>query len=271
LNPEVSITFARLRTAEMRPILLPAGNASAWTGPTGNNTYLLPGRIPTLIDAGVGNPEHVEAIARELGGHSLALVLLTHGHVDHVSGVPALRARWPDVRIRQFGIGDEPLTPDERIAAGDSALTVVYTPGHAPDHCCFQEGDEIFCGDLARIGGTVVIPASKGGDLKQYLESLRRIRALAPRRLLPGHGPIVDDPSGLIDQYLEHRAARERQVIEAIQNGFVTTDRIVARIYEGLPAELLPAAVESVLAHLIKLEADGMVRRAGDRWLRVRV
>ncbi len=38
----------------MTHILLPAHNASTWTGPTGNNTYLLPGRIPTLIDAGVG-------------------------------------------------------------------------------------------------------------------------------------------------------------------------------------------------------------------------
>ncbi len=247
--------------------MLPAGNASAWTGPTGNNTYLLKGRVPTLIDAGVGNPEHVDAINRELAGRPLALVLITHGHVDHVSGAPALQARWPQVRIRQFGVGDEPLKPGERIEAGDSALTVVYTPGHAPDHCCFQSGDEMFCGDLARIGGTVVIPATKGGDLKQYLDSLRRIRELAPRRLLPGHGPVIDDPSGLIDQYLEHRAARERQVLEALQDGLAAPDEIVARIYAGLPAELVPAAVESVLAHLIKLEADGGARRVGDRWL----
>ena len=45
------------------PLLVPAGNASAWTGPTGNNTWLLPGRVPALIDAGVGSPDHVDALA----------------------------------------------------------------------------------------------------------------------------------------------------------------------------------------------------------------
>ena len=94
----------------MSHILLPAHNASTWTGPTGNNTYLLPGRVPTLIDAGVGKPEHVDAVAHALGGRPLALVLITHGHSDHVNGVPALVARWPDVRVRQFGAGNEPNT-----------------------------------------------------------------------------------------------------------------------------------------------------------------
>ena len=77
----------------MQHILLPANNASTWTGPTGNNTWLLPGRTPTLIDAGVGNPEHIEAIAQALDGRPLALVLITHGHSDHLNGVPAITAR----------------------------------------------------------------------------------------------------------------------------------------------------------------------------------
>ena len=108
-----------------------------------------------------------------------------------------------------------------RSRAGSTTLTALHTPGHAPDHFCFLDvatGD-VYCGDLARRGGTIVVPASAGGDLAQYLASLRRIRALQPRRLLPGHGPIVLDPAALIDDYLQHRAEREAQVLDAAATG----------------------------------------------------
>jgi glyoxylase-like metal-dependent hydrolase (beta-lactamase superfamily II) len=249
-----------------RAILLPAGNASAWTGPTGNNTYLLPGRTPTLIDAGVGKQEHLDAIARALEGRDLALVLVTHGHSDHVSGLPAISARWPGVLIRQFGTASKPLQADETIEAGDDLLIVRYTPGHAPDHCCFQAGDEMFCGDLVRLGGTIVIPGSRGGNLIEYLASLRRIRSLQPRVLLPGHGPAIADPAALIDGYLRHRAEREQQVVEALESGCVTPEQIVRRIYADLSSELTLAARESVLAHLIKLQQEGRARERDGTW-----
>lgn len=248
-------------------ILLRAGNASSWTGPTGNNTWLLPGHTPTLIDAGVGTPEHIESIARALQGAALGSVLITHGHPDHAAGAPALAARWPGVRIRQFGSGADPLVDREQIAAGDLALVVMHTPGHATDHCCFVAEDDVFCGDLVRLGGTVVIPASHGGDLVQYLESLARVRGLHPRRLLPGHGPIIDDPAAIIDQYLRHRAERETQVIDALKVGCRTPQQIVMRLYVGLAPELMPAAAESVMAHLIKLSKEGKAIRKNEEWI----
>jgi glyoxylase-like metal-dependent hydrolase (beta-lactamase superfamily II) len=248
------------------PILLSAGNPSAWTGSTGNNTYLLLGAIPTLIDAGVGNPSHLDAVARALEGRDLALVLITHGHPDHASGAPAIAARWPTVRIRQFGTGLTPILSDETIHAGDSVVQAIHTPGHAPDHCCFLMADDLFCGDLARSGGTIVIPGSRGGSLGQYLDSLRRVRALRPRRLLPGHGPAIDDPAAVIDEYLRHRAKREAQIVAALSAGCDTPERIVLRVYDGLRTELVPAALESVLAHLIKLREDGKALEDRGRW-----
>jgi endoribonuclease LACTB2 len=250
----------------MPHILLPAYNASTWTGPTGNNTYLLPGRVPTLIDAGVGKPEHLDDLARALDGRALALVLITHGHSDHINGVPAILERWPQADIRRFGSGERPIGDGEAIEAGDGAVTAIYTPGHAPDHCCFADGGEMFCGDLIRSGGTIVIPANRGGDLTQYLASLRRVQEVRPRRLLPGHGPAIEDPAKAIDGYLRHRADREAQIVHALDKGVDTPEGIAAALYPGLAPELARAAVESVLAHLIKLNVEGRAMEAGGRW-----
>ena len=232
------------------PILIRAGNASEWTGPTGNNTWLLPGREPALVDAGTGQPEHVDAVHDALAGVPLARVLITHWHPDHVSGLPALRERW-----RKLVVVEAAGPP---VPAGDGVLEIIPTPGHAPDHLCFydREAGDLYCGDLARRGGTIVIPARKGGDLRAYLASLQRIKDLAPRRLLPGHGPIVDDPIALIDEYLAHRAQREQQILQAMLEGARTVAEIVRRVYPALPASLSDAAADSVRAHLAKLRDD---------------
>ena len=237
-------------------MLIPAGNPSLWTGPTGTNTYLLTGRVPAIIDAGVGHDRHLTAVETALEGRQLELVLLTHAHVDHASGVPALIARWPAVVVRPSSI---PLMDGESIAAGDGSLIALFTPGHSPDHFCFvDEGRrDVYCGDLLRAGGTVVIPASRGGDLGAYLDSLERLRDLRPRRLLPGHGPIIEDPESLITEYLTHRAQREVQVREALRRGRRTPADMVPDVYGRLPEALVAAAADSILAHLRKLEEEG--------------
>jgi glyoxylase-like metal-dependent hydrolase (beta-lactamase superfamily II) len=244
--------------------LIPAGNASEWTGPTGNNTWLLRGREPALVDAGVGLAVHVDAVAAGLEGAGLARILITHDHPDHVTGVPALLARWPQaIIVSQYGISmsnrQELAADATSIPAGDGVLRAIATPGHSPDHLCFFEetSGDLFCGDLVRRGGTVVIPASKGGSLRQYLASLERLRALAPRRLLPGHGPAIDDPVAIIDEYIAHRQERERQVLEAYLAGARTPEEIVERVYDGLSDGLRRAAADTVTAHLNKLREEG--------------
>lgn len=222
--------------------------------------------MPTLVDAGVGKPEHLDDVARELGGKRLALVLITHGHPDHAGGVPAIVSRWPGVRVRQFASGDQPIADNDAIEAGDGTLTAVYTPGHSPDHCCFVDGADVFCGDLARAGGTIVIPAGRGGDLTQYLASLQRIRGLHPQRLFPGHGPVIDDPESIIDGYVRHRAQRDRQILSVLKDGPAVPEEISTKVYGTLAPELTRAAAETVLAHLIKLSRDGRVAERDGRW-----
>ncbi len=243
----------------MAAVLVAAANASEWTGPTGNNTWLIPGHEPTLIDAGVGRRAHLDAIADRLTGRPLRRVLITHGHPDHVLGLGDLRDRWPGLDVfPPSGDGSLP----ETVRAGDGTLEVVPTPGHAPDHLCFfdRASGDLYCGDLARAGGTIVIPGRRGGDMRAYLASLRRVRDLRPRRLLPGHGPIVDDPLALIDEYLAHRAERQRQIVAAMRQGAATPEQIVAVVYPHLAPGLQGAAIETVEAHLAAMNGDGQER-----------
>jgi glyoxylase-like metal-dependent hydrolase (beta-lactamase superfamily II) len=244
-------------------LLLRANNPSPWTGPTGNNTYLLMGATPALVDAGVGSPEHLAAIAAALGGTALDRVLLTHNHPDHAGGLPAIASRWPAVRCFRFGD-----LPEDAIEAGDTLLRPVPTPGHSPDHMCYfdSQSRDLYCGDLIRSGGSIVIPASKGGNLRHYLDSLSRVRNLSPVRLLPGHGPFIDDPIAAIDAYVQHRVEREEQVIAALAAGARSPEEIAGSIYGALPPPLIAAAADTVLSHLIKLHDEGRAFVADDGW-----
>jgi glyoxylase-like metal-dependent hydrolase (beta-lactamase superfamily II) len=144
---------------------------------------------------------------------------------------------------------------------------VLLTPGHSPDHLTLWHADSrtLLVGDMLVQGSTVVIPASHGGSLSEYLKSLERMKQLNPVRALPAHGPVIEDPLALIDHYVKHRAQREAQIVERLSNAS-TVESITSAIYPSVTLELVPMARESVLAHLQKLETDGRVARDGDRW-----
>ena len=246
----------------------------------GNWTWVIPGRVPTLIDAGTGEASHLSALDDALAGAVLAQVLVTHAHTDHASGAPAVAGRFPGARFRKmlwperdarWPVPYEPLIDGQQVDAGDSVLVAVHTPGHAPDHLSFWHADTrtLFCGDLAVKGTTVWIPANLQGDLAAYLASLDRVLALAPERLLPAHGPIIEDPQKVLRGYIEHRREREQQILDALARGDDTPDRIVARVYRGVKAELIPMAREGVVAHLVKLEREGHARQSDGSWSRV--
>ena len=260
----------------MIPVPLHARNPGPMTG-DGNWTWLIPGSMPTLIDAGVGVKEHLEAIDSALGGTHLAQVLVTHGHSDHASGAAAIAGRVPRARFfkkpwpgrdERWNVKWSPLCDGDLVEAGDTVITTVETPGHAPDHVCFwhPESRTLFGGDLAIEGTTVWIPSSLDGDLRAYLASLERVLALDPARILPAHGPVIENPRALLRAYVDHRLKREEQVMDALRSGDTTPDAIAGRIYIRLRADLKARAVETVTSHLKKLEQDGRARRSELAW-----
>jgi glyoxylase-like metal-dependent hydrolase (beta-lactamase superfamily II) len=261
------------------PILLPAHNPSPMTG-SGNNTYLVASLgEAVLVDAGVGEHRHVADLGTALGdlGARLACVAVTHGHRDHAAGAPAIAAAHPSSTFakypwpgedEQYGIRWQSIDEGDTIAVGGETLVVLRTPGHSPDHLAFwhEPSSALFTGDLLIAGSSVMIHASRGGDLADYMASLERLLVLSPRVLYPAHGPRIDDPASVLTAYLAHRRMRERQIVDALRAGSETVDAIAAAIYDGLAPALMPAARENVRAHLEKLHRDGVATGQDGRW-----
>ena len=245
-------------------------NPGMMTGP-GTNTYLVGRRDPILIDTGVGEPGYVpllEGYLAERGWPRPARVIVTHRHRDHLGGVAQLRARFPGLAVAKMIHRDTELPDpiddlrDGQTVKGDGVTLVpVYTPGHASDHLCYHllEENAVFTGDVVLGGSTTVIP-SGDGDLTDYMASLRRLQALGVTRIYPAHGPVIEDAQGRIAEYIEHRLLRERQILDALDEGLDTIPAIVTRVYADVPEKLHPVAAQSVDSHLRKLAREGRVR-----------
>jgi glyoxylase-like metal-dependent hydrolase (beta-lactamase superfamily II) len=217
---------------------------------TGTNTWLV-GRDPCwIVDPGPALPEHVEAVAREAqrrGG--AAGIALTHGHADHAEAVEAVGERTGS-RLHEARAG-ETIGP----------LLAFATPGHAPDHLAFVAGDVALTGDAVLGEGSVFVV----GRLAEYLDALRGLRAMELRALLPGHGPVVEDPAAKLDEYVAHRLDRERRLVAALEAGARSVDEMLDAAWDDAPAALRLAAAATLGAHLEKLEAEGRLPAGVER------
>jgi glyoxylase-like metal-dependent hydrolase (beta-lactamase superfamily II) len=130
----------------------------------------------------------------------------------------------------------------------------VLTPGHSSDSVCFllHADRALLTGDTVLGRGTTVV-AHPDGRLRDYLDSLQRLRDLADTDvdvLLPGHGPVVDDPIAVLDHYLAHRTERLEQVRAAMADGASTAGDVVQVVYADVDPSLWPAAEMSVRAQV---------------------
>jgi len=266
-------SFTELRPGVRR---LVAPNASMMTGP-GTNTYLFGNEEVAVLDPGPVIKSHIETIQR-VAGAPIRWILVTHTHPDHSpAAIELARTTGAELLGRAAGAGqnqDGTFVPDRVLEDGDRLVTdefvidAVHTPGHASNHLCYhhRESDWVFTGDHVIDGSTVVINPPDG-NMKHYIESLRRLRDLGCKALAPGHGEIIRDPERAIDWIIDHRLERESKVASALAaNPGLTTRELVPHVYKDIDKKLYGLAERSLLAHLIKLAEDGAAGFCDERW-----
>jgi glyoxylase-like metal-dependent hydrolase (beta-lactamase superfamily II) len=243
--------------------LVRADNPSPFTL-DGTNTWLV-GRDPCyVVDPGPALPAHVERVeqaARRRGG--LGGVAVTHDHHDHADAVPALlAAAGRPVPIAAAGLerADVRLRDGERFGP----LMALATPGHAADHLAFLAGRVLFSGDAVLGSGSVFV-SPQPGALRAYLAALARLAALDLEAICPGHGPLVRAPAAKLREYRDHRLARERRLVAALQAGARTVPELLAGAWPDAPPELRAAATLTLAAHLDKLDEEGRLPEGVER------
>jgi glyoxylase-like metal-dependent hydrolase (beta-lactamase superfamily II) len=250
---------------------LVARNPGFMTGP-GTNTYLVGTQRCAVIDPGPHDLVHIERILEAAGGR-VSAILATHTHPDHSPAVAALAqstgaevlGRGAPVHGRQDATFAPTrfLSDGDVVRVGDLALRAIHTPGHASNHLCYllEGSGMLFSGDHVMQGSTVVI-GPPDGDMKVYLQSLARLQREPVARIAPGHGTVIDDAQSEVARLIAHRLQREAKVVERLRRaGRATIDVLVASVYDDVDPRLHPVAKGSLLAHLLKLEADGRAAR----------
>lgn len=252
----------------------------------GTGTYIVGHGDVAVIDPGPALDEHRDALSAALAGERVRAILVTHCHSDH-----SPLAAWlsestgaPTVAFAPHGLVD--LEEDEdsdvkveeaidlafepHIRAIDGSIVArafgwtmraVHTPGHTSNHLCyaFDEERALFTGDHV-MGWSTTVVSPPDGDMRAYMESLRKVAARDDQILWPTHGNPVTDPQPFLAAYLAHRLEREAQVLDQVRAGVTTISGIVTVLYANVREELHKPAGRSVLSHLVKLVDDGLVR-----------
>ncbi|HEY2890899.1 MAG TPA: MBL fold metallo-hydrolase, partial [Dongiaceae bacterium] len=252
----------------------------------GTGTYVVGRGKVAVIDPGPLLAAHIDALSNALAGETITHILVTHTHADHSPAAAPLKAAMgaPTLGFGPHGaVGDTgeagadlAFVPDIVLADGDVIegegwrLEALHTPGHASNHLCFALPQErvLFSGDQVMGWSTTVI-APPDGDMAAYMRSLDQLSRRQDAIYFPTHGGPIRDPRGHLAELIAHRRARRAAVLAALSATLsLTPADLVKQIYTGLDPRLVPAAAESVRAHLIELAESGLVVEERGAWRR---
>ena len=265
--PDLQPGIPQRLDSEVTRIVAP--NAGMMTG-AGTNTYLVGTREVIVVDPGPDDESHVQAIVSS-GAGRIRWIACTHTHFDHAPAaarltaltgakIAAMSAPLTDHDCRLDP--DRRLAPDDLIQCDGMFLRAVHTPGHASNHVCFllSSNGMLFTGDHIMQGSTVVI-WPPDGNMRAYLDSLRRLLALDIRVLAPGHGYLIESPHAEVERLIQHRLRREDKVRQAVLRAGepATIEMLLPRAYDDVPKVLHEMAALSLRAHLDKLTEDGEI------------
>ncbi|VDL65544.1 unnamed protein product [Nippostrongylus brasiliensis] len=195
----------------------------------GTNTYLVgSGRKMFLIDAGeADNLRYVDKLKEALDDATIEGIICTHWHHDHVGGCGAVREHFrtsngkiPPVYKKKLIAGKSGQEIYENISEGhlfkqdDVTLRVIETKGHTTDHISilYEEEGILFSGDCILGEGSTVFE-----NLTDYMISLRKLLQLTCKVICPGHGPLITDAKGKIEEYIQHREKRDEQIMDYLR------------------------------------------------------
>ncbi len=258
-----------------------APNPGPMTG-WGTNTYIVSKNAATdkvaIIDPGPALQEHVDAIVSHFG-ERITDVVVTHTHSDHSPAAAMLAAQtgariWgdspaPDALYQdETFVADEPLSDEQLLDLNGVAVRAIHTPGHVDNHYCFllEKDQVLLTGDHLMNGSTVVI-IPPAGVMKDYIESLQKLKNYPLSQFGPGHGDLMSHCVEILDWTIEHRLKREQKVIEKLQDlPPLSLQDLTPAVYDDVDKSLYPMARMSLWAHLIKLQSDGLAIEQDGCW-----